>query len=508
MKNVRVCLINVLSTADKEEIESIGLSSIAAYLRSKNIETYLTVYIPSCETEIPMDYDLYGLSLFDISAEITFNLAQKIKSINPESLIYVGGYLATSAPDEVLRDCSSIDFVGLGDGEETTYDVVNYMLQQKPLNMLKYIRTRNDTFNKEARVSNLDILPSPAMDFILHERNKTIARVSASRGCCANCSFCCANLYCNKWRGRTIDNIVHDILHINKISGIKNFIINDGSFEDPGLLGRKRIFEFCNKILESNIPLAFRCFFRSETFKEDDKELLDLLRKTGFTQVYIGIESANDNDLQFYNKKATVQDNYRAIQLFNSHGIDIHMGFIMFNPLSTIQSLRDNYKFLSNNNVYRFHRYTSFVNLFYKSGMYFKAKEMGLLTSNYSYINTSAYKFVYDDVNEIAKFVKKLNTKDINREEFKFHEWVTYINYLRAYYPQIELYLEDYYKIRQEISKIISEYFYLIYVNNDLELAQKYYDEFADTLLNQYLKAQKICTRIIIKSRIYKAKNN
>lgn len=96
MKNVRGCLINVISTADKEEIESISLSSIAAYLRSKKIETYLTVYIPSCGTELPMDYDLYGLSLFDINAEITFYLAQKIKSINPESLIYVGGYLATS----------------------------------------------------------------------------------------------------------------------------------------------------------------------------------------------------------------------------------------------------------------------------------------------------------------------------------------------------------------------------------------------------------------------------
>ena len=52
------------------------------------------------------------------------------------------------------------------------------------------------------------------------------------------------------------------------------------------------------------------------------------------------------------------------------------------------------------------------------------------------------------------------------------------------------------------LGDILQLHFYLIYVNNDLELAQKYYDEFADTLLNQYLKAQKICTRIIIKEYI------
>lgn len=52
------------------------------------------------------------------------------------------------------------------------------------------------------------------------------------------------------------------------------------------------------------------------------------------------------------------------------------------------------------------------------------------------------------------------------------------------------------------LGDILQLHFYLIYVNNDLELTQKYYDEFADTLLNQYLKAQKICTRIIIKEYI------
>ena len=38
---------------------------------------------------------------------ITFELAKKIKQSNPQSLICVGGYLATSAPEEILSVITS-----------------------------------------------------------------------------------------------------------------------------------------------------------------------------------------------------------------------------------------------------------------------------------------------------------------------------------------------------------------------------------------------------------------
>ena len=109
--------------------------------------------------------------------------------------------------------------------------------------MHKHIQTREDTFQKKARVTDLQTVPSPSNDYILDVKNKTSARIYASKGCCANCSFCSTNLYCNKWMGRPIDNVVQDIFEINRISGIQHFIINDGSFEDPGTLGKQRIEE-------------------------------------------------------------------------------------------------------------------------------------------------------------------------------------------------------------------------------------------------------------------------
>lgn len=56
----------------------------------------------------------------------------------------------------------------------------------------------------------------------------------------------------------------------------------------------------------------FRCFFRAETFSKEDPELISLMRKAGFSIVYLGIESGCDAGLKVYHKRAIVHDNVNA----------------------------------------------------------------------------------------------------------------------------------------------------------------------------------------------------
>src|SRR5690606_15468610 len=118
--------------------------------------------------------------------------------------------------------------------------------------------------------------------------------------------------------------------------GIRSFTFNDGSFEDPGQLGKQRILDFCNAVVSHDTePFSFWCFIRADSFCENDLSLIQLMRKSGFTQVYIGIEAASPEDLKLYGKNATPLDNERSIQLFKKCDIDVQTGFMIINPFST-----------------------------------------------------------------------------------------------------------------------------------------------------------------------------
>ena len=88
----------------------------------------------------------------------------------------------------------------------------------------------------------------------------------------------------------------------------------------------------------------------------------------------------------------------------------ITMGFLMFNPLTSLQSLYDNYQFLSHYESYRLTHYTSFVHIYYKSDMHKKTKELGLLAPEYSYINATSYLYKHSEIKPIANFVNQLDT--------------------------------------------------------------------------------------------------
>src|SRR5256714_6024405 len=77
-----------------------------------------------------------------------------------------------------------------------------------------------------------------------------------------------------------------------------------------------------------------------------ERELFIRMRDAGLYLVYMGLESGSEQELETLHKQITVQQNLRAVNILKSIGLMWEYGFMLLDPSSTFESVRDNLKFL------------------------------------------------------------------------------------------------------------------------------------------------------------------
>jgi radical SAM superfamily enzyme YgiQ (UPF0313 family) len=76
-----------------------------------------------------------------------------------------------------------------------------------------------------------------------------------------------------------------------------------------------------------------------------NREIVRLLKEINVQFVFIGFESANNAMLKALNKKTSVEQHYRAIELLSKEKIRIFASFVLGAPGETLSSLEDTYQF-------------------------------------------------------------------------------------------------------------------------------------------------------------------
>jgi len=123
-------------------------------------------------------------------------------------------------------------------------------------------------------------------------------------------------------------------------------------------------------------------------------------------------------ELDLWDKRATVEDNIRIIRLLRDHGIYLAMGFIQFHPYSTVETLRSNALFLKNHNGHNLRRLTERLEIYPGTVIVGQLEKDGLLEEGYKKtLHHFAYKFKDERVQLLANhFAALYNNEDFHEK--------------------------------------------------------------------------------------------
>ena len=316
--NKRVLLISISSV---ERFSNTGVDQLAGYLRRKGYCVDIKYFhkhekVKDIQQNVLGGYDVYGFSVVGPNYNKSVRVMNHIKKLNPDCTIYFGGAFATMYYREMLNENENLDYVVLGDGEEPTEALLTSLFSGTDLNN-ENVASRGDLEDKKACYSEI-VSHHPAFDYYekdsrIENAKKTHSMLTKTNVCTGHCTFCFERK--GKIIYRDLDEIVAEIAYVHENYGVKKFYFCDDDLLDPNDdYIRIRIKELCNKIIQLNYKLVLTCFIKAVSFKdtEEDRDLLSLMYRAGFSSMFVGIEAANEKDLRIYNKKAKIPDNYKA----------------------------------------------------------------------------------------------------------------------------------------------------------------------------------------------------
>ena len=279
-----------------------------------------------------------------------------LKEINSEVPIIVGGPHASALPGEILSN-DSIDFVVIGEGENTMRELVAHLLNgEDRCSQISGIAYRDkdtgETVLTAPRefISDLDSLPFPAWHLLAIERYsvlatgaqaaKRIVTILSSRGCPNQCIFCDSHtVFGRKFRARSAENIFAEVMYLKEKFNISQFDFAD----DTITIDKERMMKLCNLIIDSNLMINWMCNVRVNTV---DGQMLGIMRRAGCVRVDLGVESGDTMVLAAIKKGITLERIKLAHKLAQASGIKTNSFLMVGNLREDFNSVKKTVEFV------------------------------------------------------------------------------------------------------------------------------------------------------------------
>lgn len=389
--------------------EHLGLGYLSAYLQTHGIEvdTWDLVQQPKTDEEFLRlvatgDYSVVGVTAsYQDAVPPAVEVARLVKQARPDLHVCFGGHFPTASHDLMLRDFPDIDSVVRGEGESPFLEVARRLGRKQPLDGVKGLTHRRaaEVVVEEpaSSIPNLDDLPFPDRG-CLPDAGVGIryASLESSRGCQFRCTFCSIeNFYGpGNWRARTVENIVDEMCHLYEHHGCRGFYFADDNFVAPGDAGTMRVLEFCIEVHRRGLTDISLAAMLSASCVND--QVVKALVGIGLSSVLVGVESGSERVLRRMRKAATPETNSMALRLLRQYDIDVTAAFIMFDPESTIEDVRDNLTFLESHlDCFSDCSLINPLSVYYGTQDYIRLSELGLLSGGY--LNPK-YEFLVPDI--------------------------------------------------------------------------------------------------------------
>lgn len=339
----------------------IGIGILSAVLKKMGIDvmvidcTFLTMEetVNRAQKYKP---DITGIYVMTTLTNNALEIIKQLKILNPESIHVTGGPLPTLYPEKFAE---IFDYVFKGEAAKSLCDFCrDYFDAVSKTEFLKTIkssmysglcsRTIKSTDAPPAHLTEEEINACPITDRsgFDHEKyrelnfrytGKRTATIMTTYGCPFSCDFCSKPVFGNEVRFRNPDRIFEEIRDIVSYGYDSLWIADDlFTFDAEFLRG------FCNRMIRENLCLTWSCLSRVDSVND---EIARLMKNSGCSKVYLGIESGNDHVLKLMNKNINTTQIRNGVEVFKNNGIDCAGFFMVGYPGETAETVKQTFEF-------------------------------------------------------------------------------------------------------------------------------------------------------------------
>jgi len=349
------------------------------------------------------DYVL--ISCFTFAHNIIQKIIRDIKTANNKAVIICGGPLC----NETQKHIDNADLTVFGEADLMIVKILELISGEKSLeNIPGLCYKHNGTLKKNPgimEVENLDLVDIPLFDltsdkdygYVYGIKLKNFFPVITTRGCPYKCSFCTFQNV--KYRERSVENVIQEI-NIRVDAGAKYIVFCDDNF----LLHTKRANAIFDYIINNKLDIKIIIQGRVDMI---DHSLALKMKQANVIMLIFGIESVNQDVLDFYNKKITIEKIRQVIEIVNSFGIITISGLIIGAPVEEMKHFDNIIEFFSeapqdfiNVNILRYQ---------FPSPLWIQANITGFIKDDEMlvYADEKLSNFSYDALLEIQKRIIK-----------------------------------------------------------------------------------------------------
>lgn len=303
----------------------------------------------------------YEVAFYDTSVQKSEGLIREIRKVEPDILIlkvsFEGFELARKLARELEVEVAAMG--GLPTFMPGKFQDFDYILPGEADAIILDFLKRPEEY-KEVRsiplVKDLDSLPFPDHSLFLDKKYNFVyptglgkrlkfGFVQSSRGCPYNCIFCTPierSSFGKKWRGRSPENVLEEILFL--VSKGVNFVY---FVDDLFTFDEKRVEKFCGLLRKEKLDLHWAVQSRVDRL---NSKLLKEMRSAGCTTLCLGVESGSDKVLRKLRKGFNAEQSIKVSKLAKSFGFRLVFFLMLGNPAETREDIEKTFQMVKSIN--------------------------------------------------------------------------------------------------------------------------------------------------------------
>jgi radical SAM superfamily enzyme YgiQ (UPF0313 family) len=318
-----------------------GVPLLATVLRDAGYEVRAFVEDISGKDSIDWRFvaeaDVVGMSAITCTLPRTVALAGRVREVDPRGVVVFGGPEPTCDPIRSLDH--GADYVLRGEAERTLPRLIEALCGgplSEPLEDIPGLVWREGGEVREGPApvqlskDELDTLPLIDRSLVHGPAHASVATAWRARGCGQKCDFCEVREIWPRYRTRSEDRTLDELMRTQDEGYAATFLIDDNAAADKPAF--KRLLRgAAERGFVGTLVTQIRADAAVDEHGRLDEELLQLLKDAATVSIVcIGVESASDEDLEKIHKRMDSTRMAAAMRAMKRRGLLVHGMFIAF----------------------------------------------------------------------------------------------------------------------------------------------------------------------------------